>query len=194
MQNAHSTPPALSLLQRSDAAREGALALLFGALTALSAQIAIPLQPVPVTLQVFMVLLSGALLGPRLGLMSQLAYLLIGLAGAPVFSGGKFGPLALLGPTAGYLVAFPIAAYLAGLLAARARSFPVLAAGLIGCAVLILLTGGAWLGAWGSLTGAAGGSGLVYGLQVGALPFLALDVVKALAAACAAWPLLRTRD
>ncbi len=195
MQNVRTAPPALALLQSSAAAREGMLVLLFGALTAVSAQVEIPVQPVPVTLQVFTVLLAGALLGPRLGLLSQLAYLTIGILGAPVFAGGKSGLLALAGPTAGYLVAFPLAAWAAGVLGARCRRFPALAAGLVALAAGILLLGGAWLAAWGVLTGAGGAADPVaFGWTAGVAPFLPLDTLKALAAAAAVYPLVRRPD
>lgn len=185
MQTTPTHPPALALLDRSEAARRAVLAVLFGALTALSAQVSIPLVPVPVTGQVLMVLLSGALLGPRLGVMSQLTYLAFGLAGAPVFAEGKAGPLVLLGPTAGYLVAFPLAAFLSGLAAARWRSFAALAASLTLSGCVILLCGGLWLAVWMSIgqQQTPFSTALGRAFVVGVLPFLVLDVVKAVAAA-----------
>ena len=89
---------------------------LFAAGTMLSARLEIPHQPVPYTLQTLMVLLSGAFLGPRNGMLSQLAYLGAGVLGAPVFAGGAAGIGSLLGPSGGYLVAFPLAALVVGLL------------------------------------------------------------------------------
>lgn len=77
--------------------------------------IKIPTPPVPITLQDFFVILSGSILGPTWGALSQLTYLAIGLAGVPVFSQGG-GPGYVLQPTFGYLMAFPIAAYVVGLL------------------------------------------------------------------------------
>jgi biotin transport system substrate-specific component len=184
--------PALALLHRSEAARQAMLVLLFGALTALSSQIQIPLYPVPVTAQVFVVLLAGALLGPRLGPMSQLAYLAFGFAGAPVFAGGKAGVAVLLGPTGGYLIGFPLAAWAAGWLAVRCRSFPALLGALLAASLLILLPGGLWLGVWTGMTAHHGQeAGLLYGMTHGVLPFLLMDTAKALLAACAAWPLVR---
>lgn len=191
MQTVQQPSPALALLQRSESARQAMLVLLFGALTALSAQIYIPTYPVPVTAQVLMVLLAGALLGPRLGAYSQLTYLAIGFIGAPVFAQGKAGLSVLLGSTGGYLVSYPLAAWAAGWLALRSRSFPALLASLLLASGVILLTGGLWLGAWGSLTGQAHGSGLAYGIAHGVLPFLAWDAVKTAAAAAVAWPLVR---
>src|SRR5579862_9011439 len=101
MQNTSSIP-ALSLVERSEAARQAAMVLLFGALTAVGAQLSFRVWPEPwppVTLQVLMVLLSGALLGPRLGAASQLAYLAIGFVGAPVFAEGRGGVAVMLSST-----------------------------------------------------------------------------------------------
>jgi biotin transport system substrate-specific component len=202
MQNSiPSDPPAIHLLHRSEAARDAMLVLLFGALTAVSAQISVPLYPVPITLQVFTVLLAGALLGPRLALWSQLTYLAIGFLGAPVFAGGKATALVMLGPTAGYLAAFPLAAAVAGSLARRARSFPGLLVALALASIVILLLGGAWLGLgstlalWPEVRAQHGlGAGLAYGLTAGVIPFLAGDVVKVILAALVAWPLVRRAE
>src|SRR5205823_2700494 len=102
-----------------------ALAVLAGvALVAIAAQIAIPLPgtPVPMTLQPLAVLLVGGMLGPRLGAGSLVLYLTLGAAGLPVFTPfGAPGLGRLLGPTGGYLLAYPIAAYAVGRLAADGR-------------------------------------------------------------------------
>jgi len=89
---------------------------LFAALTALGAQIAIPHQPVPYTLQTFFVLLGAAFLGSRNGSLSQLLYLGAGVAGLPVFSGASFGFARIIGPSGGYLLSFPLAALVVGYL------------------------------------------------------------------------------
>lgn len=90
--------------------------LLFAALTALGAQIQIPHQPIPFTLQTFFVLLSGAFLGARNGFIAQLFYIGTGAVGLPVFTGASFGLVKLFGLTGGYLISFPIAAALVGYL------------------------------------------------------------------------------
>src|SRR3989449_10922092 len=76
-------------------------------LTALAAQVVIPIGPVPITGQTFAVLLTGALLGSRLGAMAMIVYLIEGSSGLPFFSEGHGGLTHLFGPTGGYLVAFP---------------------------------------------------------------------------------------
>src|SRR5688572_33172050 len=93
-------------------------------LTAVAAQISIPLPftPFPFTLQPMVLLLGGAALGSRLGMASQVLYLLAGLAGLPVFAASSVlpqGPLRLLGPTGGYLMAYPFAAFVTGWLGER---------------------------------------------------------------------------
>jgi biotin transport system substrate-specific component len=87
-----------------------------------SARFEIPHQPVPYTLQTLMVLLSGAFLGPRNGMLSQLAYIAAGILGAPVFAGGAAGIVRILGPSGGYILSFPIAAALVGYLVSRRHS------------------------------------------------------------------------
>jgi len=96
-------------------------AALFAALTAAVSPIKIPLgfTPVPITLQTLMVLVSGALLGPYLGALSQILYVLVGALGLPVFAGGGSGFGALLGPTGGYLMSYPFAAFAVGFLISR---------------------------------------------------------------------------
>lgn len=95
----------------------------FVALTFLGAKIEIPVQPVPYTLQTMFVMLSGAFLGPYLGALSQLFYLLLGSAGLPVFAGPTAGILKLFGPTGGYLLAFPVSAFVIGYLVRLRDSF-----------------------------------------------------------------------
>jgi biotin transport system substrate-specific component len=94
----------------------------FAALTAVGARIEIPHQPVPFTMQTLAVLLAGALLGPRNGFLSQILYLLAGIAGLPVFAAGAIGFAKIVGPTGGYLLAFPVAAFVTGMLVTMRRT------------------------------------------------------------------------
>lgn len=87
------------------------LSAIFAALTAVSAYFKIPLPYVPITLQTYFVLLSGTLLRPKYSAFSQILYLTIGLVGAPVFAHGG-GPAYIFQPTFGYLLSYPIAAYI----------------------------------------------------------------------------------
>lgn len=91
------------------------LTSLFTALTVIGAFIRIPLPLVPLSLQDFFVLLSGNILGPFFGALSQLLYLGLGLAGLPIFTNGG-GPAYVLQPTFGYLLGFPLASFVTGVL------------------------------------------------------------------------------
>ena len=159
------------------------------ALTAAASQVSVPLPftPVPLTLQPTVVLLGGALLGARLGMFSQLLYLAAGIAGLPVFAASPLlfpGAARLLGPTAGYLWSYPLAAFVAGALAQRGFDRRYVTAVLAMTAGLAVLYGGGvlWLVlAMGSL-GAAVSAGLA--------PFIVADLVK-LAVAAAMLPSAR---
>jgi biotin transport system substrate-specific component len=102
----------------------------FAVLTAIGARIEIPHQPVPFTLQTFFVLLAGAFLGVRNGVLSQFLYLIMGASGLPVFSIWGGGVMRLFGPTGGYLLSFPVAAFVVGTMihtlrkSKGARDFP----------------------------------------------------------------------
>lgn len=117
---------------------------IFAILTAISAQIAIPSKPVPFTLQTMLVLLSGAFLGSRNGAYSQILYLLMGIVGLPVFAQIPDAPLGfarIIGPTGGYLLAFPVAAYLVGFLIERGRNYWSIVASMFIGEILIILFG-----------------------------------------------------
>lgn len=108
----------------------------FAALTALGARFEIWQYPVPYTLQTMFVLLAGAFLGKRNGAISQFLYLGIGAIGLPVFAaGGAIGIARLIGPTGGYLLAFPVAAFVVGYLLENRKSYTAIltamAAGLL---------------------------------------------------------------
>ncbi|HYW71668.1 MAG TPA: biotin transporter BioY [Pyrinomonadaceae bacterium] len=129
-----------------DFVRQVGLVIGFSLLTALSAQIVIPFGAVPFTAQTFAVVLTGALLGSRLGAMAMIAYLIEGASGLPFFSGGTGGFWHLLGPTGGYLVAFPAAAFITGAFAEHEwdrNFFTAVAAMAIG-SIVILLSGWLW--------------------------------------------------
>ena len=162
----------------ADWGRDAFLALAFSLLTALSAQAVIPLPftPVPITGQTFTVLLTGALLGPRLGAMTLTLYLLEGGLGLPFFAHGAAGAARLSGPTGGYLLSYPFAAALVGWLATRGwdrRPLTMLAAMLLGSVVVFAL-GAGWLSHF---------IGPAHAFTGGVLPFLPGDLVKALLAA-----------
>lgn len=116
----------------------------FAFLTALSAQIAIPTKPIPFTLQTLLVLLSGAFLGARYGAYSQFLYLFMGIIGLPVFAQIPDAPLGLsriFGPTGGYLLTFPIAAFVTGYLVERKRNYWSIVASMFIGEIIIVLGG-----------------------------------------------------
>lgn len=94
-------------------------ASLFSALIAISAYIKIPLPLVPMTLQIFFILLAGSILGSKWGTLSIIVYLLLGIIGLPVFAGGASGLGVLLGPTGGYLIGFVFATFIIGTLSQK---------------------------------------------------------------------------
>ena len=141
-------------------------------MVAASAQVTVPvpLSPVPMTLQPLAVLAVGGLLGPALGGSALLLYLGLGLLGLPVFAGGSGGLLHVIGPTGGYLLAFPAAAAVAGWLAGEK---PALVRVLLGCALAMIVIhagGAAQLALLGGDAGAA--------LRLGFVPFLTGDLLK----------------
>jgi biotin transporter BioY len=129
-----------------DFVRQVGLVVGFSLLTALSAQIVIPIGPVPITGQTFAVLLTGALLGSRLGAITMIVYLLEGASGLPFFSGAHGGILHLMGPTGGYLVAFPAGAFITGAFAEHGwdRKFLTAAAAMAIGSIVIMLSGWLW--------------------------------------------------
>lgn len=162
------------------------------ALAALCARISVPLYftPVPLSLAPFAVLLLGLLLSPQLAAATFAAYLAEGALGLPVFSPGPLassGLAHLLGPTGGYLLAYPFAAALISFLWRRTgRSF---ATALISAAVgdiVILASGALWLAALTHFTGRPA-------MTLAVLPFLPGDVLKIAAAAGMATGFLRLR-
>jgi len=153
-------------------------ASLFGAGTAAGAYIIIPLPPVPITLQTLFLSLAGALLGARLGALSQVIYLLIGMIGLPVFAGGKAGLGVLFGPTGGYLMGFVAGAWVIGILVnlRRKPGFGWTAGAILVGTAVIYLFGVTQLYLVAEIS-------LYKAISVGVLPFLIGDMVKILAAA-----------
>lgn len=148
--------------------------------TAAAAQLSfpVPFTPVPFTIQPMIVLIGAAALGSRLGALSQILYLMLGLVGLPVFAFSPELPqgfLRLMGPTGGYLMAYPLAAFVTGLLAERGldrRYLTSILAMAVGLSV-VFAGGVLWL---------ANGVGTTTALATGLYPFVIVDVVKIVAA------------
>jgi biotin transport system substrate-specific component len=165
-----------------------AAAVLFvTALTAAAAQVSVPMPftPVPLTLQPMIVLLGAAALGGRLGAVSQALYLAAGVAGLPVFAASPMlpqGAARLFGPTGGYLISYPVAAFVVGWLAERGmdrRYLTALVSMAAGLAV-IFSSGVAWLAL--SLDPVHPARAIGRALAAGFYPFIIADVVKLLVA------------
>lgn len=170
----------IALTHRSPRTRVLSTLLAVGAL-ALSAQFALPIPgtPVPLTLQPLVVVLAGLVLGPLDAAAAMVVYLIAGSIGLPVFAPmGAPGIARLLGPTGGYLLAYPVAAAVAGWLGARSPSF-VTRALAAEAGILVLYVGG--LAQLSLLVGDLGTAAVL-----GVLPFVAADAVKALIAAALA--------
>ena len=164
--------------------------LFLTAATAAAAQISFPLPftQVPFTFQPMVVLVGGLALGSRLALTSQVLYLLAGLASLPVFAASATlppGPLRLLGPTGGYLMAYPIAAFVTGYLAERGfdrRYFTSVLAMLAG--LLVIYTFGmTWLAFFARTASGSASVGISAALITGVAPFVVPDLIKLAAAA-----------
>lgn len=159
-----------------------ALVIGFALLTALSAQIVIPLPftPVPITGQTFAVLLSGAALGSVAGASSQTLYLLLGAIGLPFYAGGTAGWSVVSGATGGYLIGFIVAAWVVGTLAERLQDRTVataIPAFLVG-SVIIHLFGVPWLAASLDI-------GWTEAAALGSVPFIPGDLLKVVLAGVA---------
>jgi len=167
----------LALAARTPRSRAVGIVIVAVAL-ALASQFALPLPrtPVPLTLQPFVVVLAGLLLGPLDAAAAMVLYLAAGAMGAPVFAPiGPPGLARLLSPTGGYLLAYPFAAAVAGRLGAGREQFGArLVAALAG--ILALYLGG--LAQLAVITGS-----LASAAVIGVLPFVAADLVKAIVAA-----------
>jgi biotin transport system substrate-specific component len=183
-----------SLASRSDwtSAIRVASVVFLAALTAAAAQVSIPLPftDVPFTFQPIVVLVGGLALGPRLAVASQVLYLAAGIAGAPVFAASATLPPGigrLLGPTGGYLMSYPLAAYVVGYLGARGfdRRYATSVLAMLAGLAVVFACGVLWLSAL---------VGLQAALVTGFYPFVIADVIKVIAAAGVMpgiWKLLR---
>ncbi len=166
MANSHSAAPISDRLELHDAprVRQAVAVVTFAIITALSARFSLPLPgtTIPFSFAPLAVIVAGGLLGARLGAASQIVYLLAGLAGLPVFVLGS-----ILAPSGGYLMAYPLAAFVVGMIAEGSVLRRV--AGLI-AGIAVMYAGGV---AWLSLT-----IGFERAVMTGVVPFVGADAVK----------------
>ncbi len=171
----------LTLKQLISSVRESELFWIvsFSILTAISAQISIPIKPVPFTLQTMIVLLAGAFLGAKNGAYSQVLYISLGAIGLPIFAqtaDGTMGLARLIGPTGGYLLAFPVAAYLVGLLTEKNQKYLTVIISMFIAELIVVLVGTSYLYA-------AYLHNFIDAVKAGAAIFTVWMVVKVFAAA-----------
>lgn len=153
--------------------RDISVAATFTALTAVMSQISIPLpfSPVPITFQIFAIYLSAIILGSRLATLSQIIYILLGAVGAPVFSHFSGGLQSIVGPTGGFIISFPIIAFIIGKISEKDRGLFSLAFGLIISLVLCYSMGVLQLSFVTKMS-------IKKAIMVGAVPFIPLDLIK----------------
>nr|WP_298523789.1 biotin transporter BioY [uncultured Methanobrevibacter sp.] len=175
-------------IQDASTATKLLMSLMMACITGIMAQIIIPLPwtPVPITAQTFAVLCSGLFLGKKYGCLSQILYIVLGIAFVPWFGGMTGGLDIFLGSTCGFFIGFVIASYFVGLITekyAKARNFTKMAV-VIGIAnfALIYIPGLAGLALWSIATQGTALS-VVDLLMMGLVPFIAGDIVKILGAA-----------
>jgi biotin transport system substrate-specific component len=168
--------------------RDLVLTAFFAAITVIFSVISIPIpiSPVPFSLSLAAIFLAGALLPKNHAALAQVVYILLGVIGLPVFSKMQGGPGVLVGPTGGYLIAYPIMAYLIALIIEKTgkRNFPVYLFSMLCSLVVCYTLGTLWLSLVAHLSIAAA-------FAAGVLPFAILDVVKAVLASLLALALYR---
>ncbi|KUK83871.1 MULTISPECIES: biotin transporter BioY [Petrotoga] len=148
--------------------RELSLIAIFVSLMCIGSQITIPLGPIPFTLQLLFVFLTGFLFPPRTAFAIQVIYLLLGVIGLPVFAGFSGGIVHILGPSGGFLVSFPLAAVCISFLEFK-KGFSDLLSGFLGLCI-VYSTGWIWLGIYME--------SLLLSFKVGILPFILFDLIK----------------
>ena len=151
---------------------------LFTALTAIGGFISIPLGLVPITLQTIFVVLSGLILGAKLGALSQIIYVILGLVGLPIFAGGTGGLTSVVSPSFGFVIGFIIAAYVIGKLTEKNKSLSTIIYSVVLGSFVIYFIGVPYF--YFIFTSYLGKSINFYGaLKYACLPFIPGDIVKA---------------
>ena len=149
------------------------LAALFAALTAVCAQIFVPTPPVPFTLAVAAVLITGGLLDKKTAVISMCIYLLLGIVGAPVFTGFRGGFSVIIGPTGGYLFVYPVMAFIVAFLKEKTNktNFVFLAVYMLIAMIVCYISGTLYLSFINSLS-------FSQAFAAGVVPFIIPDVIK----------------
>ena len=164
------------------------LTAIFAAITVVFTQISIPLPftPIPFSMCILAVFLTGAILPKWYAVYAQIVYLLLGVCGLPVFGNFSGGISRLLGPTGGYLIVFPVMAFLTAWIPElfHRKSITTLGLGMLAALFVCHLSGSLWYAAVGNV-------GWMQALMAASIPFIPLDLVKAVIASCFATALNR---
>jgi len=161
--------------------RDLLITALFTALTAVGGIMSIPLGPIPITLQTFFVILSGLILGAKLGALSQITYVVLGLVGLPIFSGGYGGLGAIVRPSFGFLIGYIVAAYVIGKLTEKDKSLSKIIYSVILGSFVIYIIGVPYF--YFIFTNYLGKSINFYSaLKFACIPFIPGDIIKAVIA------------
>jgi biotin transport system substrate-specific component len=159
------------------------LIALFAAITAVIAPFTIPLPYVPLTLSVFAIFLSGAILDKYSAFISQTVYILLGAVGLPIFSGFRGGLGVIAGPTGGYIIAYPIMAFVIALILEKIdKRYFTYALAMLFSLVICYLLGVGWLAFVLKI-------GFFKAFMIGAVPYIAFDTLKAFMCAGIAVPI-----
>lgn len=146
---------------------------IFASITSILAQISIPLPftTVPLTMQVFAVVLCGLMLGPKLGLITQIIYILLGAVGMPVFAQMSGGIAAIVGPTGGFILAFPLMALVVGYFSKKYDSIIMIVTGMILSLIICYTIGTLQFSIIMKMS-------FIEGLKLCVIPFILVDLVK----------------
>jgi biotin transport system substrate-specific component len=159
--------------------RDLIITALFTSLTAVSGFISVPLGPVPITMQTIFVVLSGLIIGAKLGALSQIIYVILGLIGLPIFSGGTGGLISIVSPTFGFLIGFIVAAYVIGKLTEKNKSLTKIIYAVIVGSLIIYIIGVPYF--YFIFTHYLGkGINFYQALKFACLPFIPGDIIKAI--------------
>lgn len=146
---------------------------IFASITAILSQISIPLPftTVPLTMQIFAVMICGILLGPKLGFISQIIYILIGAIGMPVFAQMSGGISAIASPTGGFIISFPLVAIIVGYFSKKYNSVHLITLGMLIALVVSYAIGTLQFAFIMKMS-------FMEGLALCVIPFIAVDLIK----------------
>lgn len=169
--------------------KEMALVAMFTALTAIGAFISIPIGEIPISLQSLFVILAGLILGPKLGSLSQIIYILLGLTGIPIFSNFTGGLHSIAKPSFGFIIGFVFAAYIVGKITEKSKDKKTIFISVLAGTITIYLFGLPYMYYILNVVMAKGLS-FVTIIKIGCLIFLPGDIIKAIVSSLVAIKIL----